>query len=63
MGNWKVWAKGLLAAALGGLGTGGSAILVDPAHFSDFNALLRVALAGALVGVFSYLKQSPLDKK
>ena len=58
------WAKGLLAAAIGGAATAGSLVLFAPAtfDFADLSTLGRVATAGALIAVLAYLKQSPLPK-
>jgi len=71
MNRLEVWAKGLLAAAVGGgangVITGFAAVGIDPGHF-NLQAGLRPTLAiagvsaimGALIGVAAYLKQSPL---
>jgi hypothetical protein len=63
----NAWFKGLIAAAMGGIGNGLTAAVVDPGHFTVHSAeglllLGKVALAGAIVAVASYLKQSPLFK-
>lgn len=60
--NWLVWVKSLAAAAIGGAANAGLLVIVAPDKFSfdDLSTLGRVAAAGALIAVMSYLKQSPL---
>jgi predicted oxidoreductase len=60
----KTWLKSLAAAAIGGAATALSTMVVDPSHFNlaDLHKLGAVAGAGAVIGVLSYLKQSPLVK-
>ena len=48
---WKVWVKGLMAAAIGGASSSVTVVLADPDHF-NFSAGLKklgaVAAMGAL---------------
>ncbi len=64
MGNWRVWLKGLLAAVIGGAANTVTAAFVDPQHFNFSHdgliALGKFAGAGAVIGFFLYLKQSPV---
>jgi hypothetical protein len=69
--NFRVWWRGLLAAAIAGgangVITGFAAVGIDPDHF-NLRAGLRptLAIAGVsalmsgIIGVAAYLKQSPL---
>jgi hypothetical protein len=63
MKSFKMWVKGLLAAAIGGLSTGVTNIIVDPNDF-NFDAGLgklgKVCLVSALLSAALYLKQSPV---
>ncbi len=60
--NWKVWFKGLAAAAIGGTVSGASAwaaaALQSPAPFNS-KVLLTVTVAGAIIGVAGYFAKSP----
>ncbi len=72
MSSWKVWLKGLIAAAISGgangLTTGFTAMGVDPEHFNlrsrgIGNTLLLAgtsALMASILGAAAYLKQSPV---
>ncbi len=64
MKNWKHWAKGLLAAIIGGASNAVVLVVVDPQHFnfSDLATLARVVSGTAIVSAALYLKQSPLPK-
>jgi hypothetical protein len=69
--SWKVWMKGIAAAAISGgangIVTGFAAIGIDPSHF-NLEAGLHHTLAiggvsaaiSAVLGVALYLRQSPL---
>ena len=69
--SWKVWMKGIAAAAISGgangIVTGFAAIGIDPRHF-NLEAGLHHTLAiggvsaaiSAVLGVALYLRQSPL---
>lgn len=64
MGDIKVWLKGLIAAAISGVGTGAAAMTIAPGEFAfDYHKLAQIALAGAVVGVVGYLVRSPLPVK
>lgn len=59
----QVWAKGLVAAMIGGVATSSITILADPASFNfgeGFGRLKTVAIASAIVSAANYLKRSPL---
>ena len=59
----KIWAKNLLAAAIGGSANVVALLVVDPLRFSgDWKALGTAAGIGALIAVAGYLKQSPLPE-
>lgn len=69
--NWKVWMKGIVAAAISGgangIVTGFAAIGIDPSHFNlqaGLHATLAIggvsAAISAILGVALYLRQSPL---
>jgi hypothetical protein len=60
--KWKLWARGLAAAIIGGVSNSVVLVIVAPDKFSmsDLSTLGRVALATALVSAAMYLKQSPL---
>ena len=62
MNTSKTWAKGLLAAVIGGASNAALLVLVMPEKFAwnDLADVGRIAAAGALISLFSYLKQSPL---
>lgn len=67
----SIWLKGLIAAVLsgafGGMATGLSILGIDPQHFNlgaGAGHMAKICLVSALinagVGLFAYLKQSPL---
>ena len=61
--NWKLWAMGILHAAISGGVNAVSSMIVAPDQFNLGDGLPRVlsmAGVGALLGVVLYLKQSPL---
>lgn len=64
MGNSRIWAKGLLAAIVGGASNAFTAAFVDPDHFDPFRAgwahCKEIILVGAIIAAFHYLAQSPL---
>jgi hypothetical protein len=60
MTNWQLWAKGLLAALIGGAANAITAVVVAPAQFGWNLATLKLAGAGAIVSALMYLKQSPV---
>ena len=59
-----IWIKGLIAALISGMVTALAGVLIDPQSV-DFSAaglkkMGLLALAGAMIGVVGYLKQSPM---
>ena len=74
MNRFRIWLKGILAAAVsgaaGGVLTGFAAVGIDPQHFnlqSGSGETLRIAAAAALInaviGVAAYLQKSPLPSE
>lgn len=57
--NWRVWAKGLLSAAISGGATGIAAALSAPQPYPIKN-LLVVMLTAGVAGAALYIKQSPM---
>jgi len=60
------WLKGLLSALIGGAANGLAAILVDPVNFNFETGKSKLGLmtiAGAIIAVLNFLKQSPLPCK
>lgn len=60
----RTWLNGLLTAAISGITMTAGAMVIDPEHFNTgtLKHLGMVALAGALIGVLNFLRQSPLPK-
>lgn len=61
--DWRVWAKGLLAAAISSAANGITVALVDPQNFNFGEGLYKlgsVIAASAIVGIALYLAKSPL---
>lgn len=61
--NWKLWAKGILGAFIGGAANGITAMIVDPQQFNfgeGWKKLGTMALVSAIVSTAMYLKASPL---
>jgi hypothetical protein len=59
----KLWAKGLLSAAIGGAANSITVMAIDPAQFNFAEGLPKLAtVAGvsAIISVCLYLKESPL---
>lgn len=56
--NWKLWLKGLAAAAIGGAATGATHALAGSGTVNSATGL--TAAAGALVTVLAYLAKSPM---
>jgi hypothetical protein len=56
--NWKLWLKGLAAAAIGGAASGATQALSTDGGVNTTTGL--TAAAGALVTVLAYLAKSPL---
>ncbi len=59
------WFYGLMAGVVGGAANTIAAVLVDPVafNFNDLSKLGKLALAGAVISLVLYLKQSPLPPK
>jgi hypothetical protein len=63
MGNWQVWLKGLVSAAIGGAATAISTMIVAPEEFNldqGIGKVAAVAVVSAIVAAANYLKQSPI---
>lgn len=62
--NFKIWLRGLLAAAISTFSTAASGALTMPSMFNFTHAglvnILKLAAVPALLAVFAYLKQSPI---
>jgi hypothetical protein len=56
--NWKLWLKGLAAAAIGGAASGATQALSANGAINAVTGM--TAAAGALVTVLAYLVKSPL---
>jgi hypothetical protein len=74
MTRFRIWLKGIVAAAVsgasGGILTGLAAVGIDPQHFnmqSGMSATLRIggaaAVINAIIGVAAYLQKSPLPEE
>ena len=63
-GTLKTWLKGLIAAVVGGAANAVSAVIAarETFNFSPAGliAIAKLAAAGALIALVSYLKQSPV---
>jgi len=61
---WKIWAKGLLVAVIGGGAGALAAALSAPDVFTMTGAgivrLMKVSLVAAVLNAAAYLKKSPL---
>ncbi len=71
---WRIWLRGILAAAIsgaaGGVVVGLAAVGIDPQHFNlntGIHATLQIAAAAAvinaIIGVAAYLQKSPLPQE
>ena len=63
MDDWKVWAKGLLSAVIGGGANAVVVMIADPVSFNfedGAQRLITVTWVSALVAGAAYLKKSPL---
>ncbi len=63
--NWKLWLKGLVAAAVASASSTIAVVVADPEHFNPASVgglkkLGIVVLVSAIVGAAMYLKQSPV---
>jgi hypothetical protein len=62
--NFKIWLRGLLAAAISAFSTAASGALTLPTVFNFSHAglmnILKLSAVPALLAVFAYLKQSPV---
>jgi hypothetical protein len=59
MFNWKLWGKGLLSAAIGGVVASATNALADPSALGRPKELAAMAGAGAAIGALGYLKTHP----
>ena len=62
--KWKVWAYSMGASVIGGAASTAAAMIVDPKafNFDDLPKLGKLAIAGAVISLVFFLKQSPLPK-
>jgi len=62
--NWKSWVYTLVAGAIGGASSAGLSIMVMPDIFNftgiGLQHLYKAMFIGAIIPVFTFLKQSPL---
>lgn len=66
LNDYRLWIKGLAAAAIGGAANSVSVIIVDPVTFNlqeGSEKVLTVAAVSAIVSAAMYLKQSPLPEE
>lgn len=60
----KPWLVGLVHAVVSGAANAAAAMFADPSHFNTspegLLALGKMALAGAIIGLVMYLRQSPV---
>ncbi len=68
MKDWRVWLKGLVAAAISSAANAVAVLVADPVHFnpSDAGGLRKlgvVVAVSAVVGTALYLKQSPVPQE
>jgi len=60
----RAWLLGLVHAIVAGAANAAAGLLADPVHFNFTGegcaALGKMALAGSVIGLAMYLKQSPL---
>lgn len=61
--NWKLWGRGLIAAAINAIASSLALIIVNPTTFNLFQGgavkLLQVAAVSAILGAALYLKEHP----
>lgn len=61
--NWKLWGRGLIAAALSGAAGAVGLIIIDPSHFNLLHGGAMDLAAGcavfAIIGAANYLKEHP----
>lgn len=63
--NMVVWAKGLLAAVIGGVANSVTMVIADPLNFNLTNGasnLLTVAATSAIIAAAAYLAKSPIPE-
>lgn len=61
--NIAIWAKGLIAAIIGGVSNTIVLMIADPLNFNlgeGIDKLVTVAATSAIVAAAMYLKQSPI---
>ena len=65
--SWKVWAKGIAAALIGGGASAVAAAVTEPGIAtgarSSWMMLLRMSAVAAVINVAAYLKKSPLPNE
>lgn len=61
--NWKLWGRGLIAAAIATIANSVVVVIVDPTTFNLFQGgadkLGQVAIVSGIVGMALYLKEHP----
>jgi hypothetical protein len=63
--NIMVWAKGLIAAVIGGVANSVTLMIADPLNFNlgeGINKLLTVAATSAIIAAAAYLAKSPIPE-
>lgn len=58
--NWRLWFRGLIAAAINSAAGGVTLVVIDPHTFGDWTKLAQVCGVLAVTGAALYLKQHPL---
>jgi hypothetical protein len=62
--SWKVWAKGIAAALIGGAASAVAAAVTEPGIATgargSWVVLLRISAVAAVINAAAYLKKSPL---
>jgi hypothetical protein len=65
--SWKVWAKGVAAALIGGGASAVAAAVTEPGIATGARGswvlLLRMSTVAAVINVAAYLKRSPLPSE
>ena len=63
--KWQTWLYSLIGAVIGGSANCAAAMLVAPEtfNFADLPKLGKLLVAGAVISLVMFLKQSPLPPK